>query len=198
MRLTSEGFRTILPGLIPLLMATIGRANDKAPNDAAEALHALFAAEWEYQMQREPAWASMLGDRRWNDRWEDLSLDAIRKDHEHDRGVLERLGKINRDHLTPPDQLNYDLFKKKYETDVEEVQYRWHLVPINQRGGIQTANELADALRFETTKDYEDWIARLRAFPVLMDQTIALMREGARVRMVPPKVVMQRIPAQFD
>ena len=34
-------------------------------------------------------------------------------------------------------------------------------MPINQRGGIQTLDELGDRLRFETVKDYEDWVARL-------------------------------------
>src|SRR4030095_9088052 len=95
------------------------------------------------------------------------------------------------------DQLNYDLFQKQYETNVEEHQYRWYLVPLNQREGIQTVDELADALRFQTVKDYEDWIARLRALPIYMDQTIALMREGVRTRIVQPKVVMERVPAQI-
>jgi prolyl oligopeptidase len=70
------------------------------------------------------------------------------------------------------------------------------LLPLNQQGGIQTENELADSLRFATVKDYEDWIARLRAFPTYMDQTIALMREGIKVGMAHPKVIMERVPAQ--
>jgi uncharacterized protein (DUF885 family) len=47
-------------------------------------------------------------------------------------------------------------------------------------------------------KDYDDWVARLRAFPVLMEQDIALMREGARVRVIWPRIVLERVPAQID
>jgi len=94
--------------------------------------------------------------------------------------------------------LNHDLFKRDYETNAEEYKFRWYLIPLNQRGGIQTENELADALRFETVKDYEDWIVRLRSLPVYMDQTIALMREGIKARMLLPNVIMQRIPAHID
>ena len=165
---------------------------------ASEALHRLFASTWEYRMERSPEWASALGDRRWNDRWSDASLEAIRKDHEHDLQVLAELDTIDRRQLSSDDQLNYDLFKKDYDTAVEEYSFHWYLVPLNQRGGIQTADELADSLRFGTVKDYEDWLARLRSFPALMDQTIALMREAIRERMVLPKVIMQRVPAQID
>ena len=172
---------------------------DEIPaNPVTKSLYELFAAEWDYQMERNPTWASTLGDRRWNDRWPDVSLEAIARDHQHSLEVIQKLKGIDRGALAPRDQLNYDLFERDYRIRVEEYQFRWYLVPLNQRGGIQTANELADALRFETSKDYEDWVARLRSFPAYMDQTMALMREGIRARMLLPKVVMQRVPAQID
>jgi uncharacterized protein (DUF885 family) len=71
-------------------------------------------------------------------------------------------------------------------------------MPINQRGGIQTLDELGDRLRFETVKDFDDWIARLRAFPTLMDQTIALMKEGVRAHVMWPKIVLNRVTGQID
>lgn len=163
-----------------------------------KALHDLFEREWEYDLEQSPTRASQLGDRRWNDRWPDMSLAAIEKRHEHDKQALAELAKIDRVKLSTADQLNYDLFKKNYEQDIEQHQYRLYLVPLNQRGGIQTQNELADSLRFSTLKDYEDWIARLNSFPTYMDQTIALMREGAKVRVILPRVIMERVPAQID
>ena len=166
--------------------------------DPAKELHELFASEWDYQMEQHPAWASRLGDRRWNDRWADLSLDAIEKRHRHKLEVLTRLRVMNREAFSPADQLNYDLFLKDYQDEVEGYRYRWDLIPLNQRGGIQTIDELADVLRFESLKDFEDWLARLRAFPTYMDQTIALMREGIKTRMILPKIVLDRIPTQID
>ena len=166
--------------------------------DTSKALRDLFTREWDYDMQQHPEEASTLGDRRWNDRWKDESLDAHARRHQHYQEVLERLARIDRSSLSPADQLNYDLFKKRYDDRVEGYKFHWFLLPLNQREGIQTIDDIADALRFETVKDYEDWIARLNAFSVLMDQTIALMREGIRERMVHPKVIMQRIPAQID
>jgi uncharacterized protein (DUF885 family) len=167
-------------------------------NEATKALHELFASEWDYWMEQYPTWASTLGDRRWNDRWEDLSLDAISKRHTHNIEVLAKLRGMDREALSPPDRLNYDLFLKDYKNEVEGYQYRWYLIPLNQRGGVQTADELADALRFETVKDYEDWLARLKALPTHIEQTILLMREGVKARMILPKIVLERVPAQID
>jgi uncharacterized protein (DUF885 family) len=180
---------------VVLLVAASALAQNAA---STKALHDLFDREWEYELQQNPTRASRLGDRRWNDRWPDLSLTAIKARHDHDLEVLRQLATIDRAKLSAADQLNYDLFKKDYESGIEEYQYRWYLVPLNQRGGIQTEDELADSLRFETVKDYTDWIARLNAFPVYMDQTVALMREGITTHMMLPKVIMQRIPGQID
>jgi uncharacterized protein (DUF885 family) len=167
-------------------------------NEAGKTLHELFSAEWEYLMEQHPTWASSLGDRRWNDRWDNISLDALLKRHDHNVEVLNKLAKIDRPALTLADQLNYDLFKKNYENDIERFHYRWYLLPLNQLDGVHTVNRLADALRFETLKDYEDWLARLRALPSRIDETIALMRRGIKERIIHPKIVLQRVPAQID
>ena len=168
-----------------------------AEEDAAAQLHAIFEEEWEYFLRENPDSASRRGDRRWNDRWPDVSLEAIERRHQHRKEVLERLEAIDYEALSEADKLNYTLFRRRYELEVEAHQYRWYLLPLSHRGGIQTRNALADSLRFATVKDYEDWLARLRGFPTLMDQTIALMREGIRGGMVHPKVIMDRVPAQI-
>jgi uncharacterized protein (DUF885 family) len=174
------------------------KAQESPTHETAAALHDLFASEWDYWMEQYPTWASSLGDRRWNDRWGDRSLDAIDKRQKHNVEVLAKLRAMDREALSSADRINYDLFVENYEEHVEAHQYRWYLIPLNQRGGVQTADELADALRFETVKDYEDWLARLRALPIYIQQTIALMREGMKTRMMLPKIVLERIPAQID
>ncbi len=184
--------------LLFLLSFAVVALAQASQESAGKRLHQLFDTEWDYTLEHSPEFASELGDRRWNDRWSDESLEAHAQKHQHNQQVLQQVAGIDRNQLSPADQLNYDLFKKDYETSVEGYKFRRFLVPLNQRGGIQTQDELADSLRFQTLKDYEDWIARLRSFPTLMDQTIALMREGIKERMVHPKVIMERLPAQID
>jgi len=182
-----------------LFLIALASAAFAAPAaDATKALSDFFAAEWDYTMQRNPTWASQLGDRRWNDKWEDLSPAAIEAEHRHNQDARARLRKIDRKSLSPRDQLNYDLFEHRLTQSIEGHAFRWHFLPLNQRGGLQTEDELADSLRFETLKDFEDWLARLRALPRYAEQTTDLMREGIRARIVHAKVVMARVPGQIE
>src|SRR5262249_31296721 len=117
--------------------------------------------------------------------------------HAHRQKVLAKLEAIDPDALPPDERLNYRLFRRQYEIDVEEYPFQWHLIPLNQREGIQDAGSLADVLQFTAAKDYEDWLTRMRAFPEYMDQTIELMRSGLERRMLLPKVIMARLPGQI-
>ncbi|MEY2489334.1 MAG: hypothetical protein QOC70_1276 [Verrucomicrobiota bacterium] len=197
MRLTKLFITPVAFALLPLSHSAHAQSKN-GRSDAGKTLNDFFESEWNYEMEQNPTRASSLGDRRWNDRWGDRSLEAIRKREEHTTDALARLAKIERAQLSPADQLNYDLFKKDLETEIEGAKFRAYLMPINQRGGPQTLDELGDRLRFETVKDYEDWVARLRAFPALIEQEIALMREGARTHVMWPKIVLSRVPPQID
>lgn len=163
----------------------------------SERLHAMFEEEWQYNLREYPTMASNLGDKRYNDRWTDVSLSAIARRNEHQKTLLKQVQAVDMAKLSPVDKLNLELFRRQVEVDLEEYPYQWHLVPLNQRDGIQDESSLADAMSFESVKDYEDWLARLKSFPVYMDQTIALMRAGILAKMVQPQVVMQRVPAQI-
>lgn len=187
----------VWPFVLLLVLAGRGMALQKKAS-SSRALHDLFAAAWDYDMEQRPDEASELGDRRWNDRWTDLSPEANAGRNSHNQDILAKLARIDRNGLTKTDQLNYDLFQKRYADRVEQFKYHWYLMAFNQREGPQTSDTLSDALRFDTLKDYEDWLARMRAMPAYLDQFTALLRQGMRERMVHPKVIMERIPGQLD
>lgn len=167
-------------------------------NATTKALHALFDEEWEHDLAESPVWASSTGDRRYDARWDDVSLAAQARRAAHDREVLAKIDRLPRSALSKADALSYDLFRYRYTMAVEGEPFRLYLFAVNQRGGIQTADELADELPFTTLKSYADWNARLEAFPAYMDQTLELLAEGIRTGNVHPKIAMQRIPAQID
>jgi uncharacterized protein (DUF885 family) len=182
-----------------LLLLALGSRVQAAPRaDNAKALQDLFAAAWDYDMQERPEEASEMGDRRWNDRWTDRSPEAYARRDQHNHEVLAQLAKIDRNGLNKTDQLNYDLFRKRYLDRLDNYKFHWFLMNFNQREGPQTIDDLSSSLRFETVKDYEDWLARMRAIPTHLDQVMAFLRQGIRERMVHPRIIMERIPAQID
>jgi uncharacterized protein (DUF885 family) len=164
---------------------------------AEKQLHALFEDEWEWSMRQNPTWASHLGDLRYNDRWSDESFEAITLRQRHRRAVIEKLSQIDVAELSASDTINFTLFLREYRMAHEGDRHQWYLLPLTMRGGIQDAGSTADSLRFKTIKDYQDWIARMQAFPVYMDQTLELMKAGIRQKRMHPKVVMKRVPSQI-
>ena len=166
-------------------------------NEAATALHRLFDAEWERGLRESPENAAYQGDHRFDDRWSDMSLEAIARREAADREALAALKRIDRAALTPADQLNYDTFAWLQERAVQRQRFREYLQPVGHQGGVQTADGIAEILPFATAQDYRNWIARLQALPQLVAQTTTLMQAGMEAGSMPPKVLMQRVPAQI-
>jgi len=180
-----------------MLVAFAAPPTQAQSTDATRVLHQLFDEEWERGLRENPVNASYQGDARYNDRWSDVSLTAIQASEAADRAALARIRAIDRNALSPAEQLNYDTFLWLQEKSVERQKFRTWLQPLGHQGGVQTLDGVAEVLPFATTKDYRDWLKRMDALPVLVDQTIALMREGVKAGSMPPKVLMQRVPRQI-
>ena len=109
------------------------------------------------------------------------------------------MNKIDRANLSAADQLNYDLFQKDLEKDIEGFQFPHDTCfPINQRGGIQTADELGRAAALRDGEGLRGLDRAAAGVSRAMDQKIALMREGMTARMMWPKIVLERVPAQIE
>lgn len=196
-----RSLRIHLPIALLAALFLAGCANTGAQRGHAETerLHALFEEAWERDMRESPLAATYRGDKRYNDRWSDLSMAALQASHEEDKRTLERLRDVNRAALPENEQLNYDLFEREYENRLENFEHQSYLIPLNQRGGIQTTDEsLLQVLRFESLQDYEDWLARLNGFDTYMEQTIALMQRGIEAGRTQPRNINQRILPQIE
>lgn len=178
-------------------LGSIAYAQTPPQTGAGAALHALFDREWEWEITQEPLWASYLGDRRFNHLWPDISPAALASRQAHRETVLKDLAAIPRDQLTPADRLNYDLFRHQYQMTVESFQHRQHLIRTSTLDGVQGTEFIVDSLSFKTVKDFDDWLARLDAFPAYMDQNIVLMREGMKTNVLLPKIIAERVRPQI-
>lgn len=167
------------------------------PNAATKQLHSLFDTEWELGLKEAPTFATHLGDKRYDNLWPDVSLTAIERRFQHQKAVLQQLLAISGDELSTQDKLNAALFRNQLEIDIAARPFQGFLMPLDMRGGIQDEGSVADVIAFDAVSDYENWLARIRAFPVYLNQTIDLMREGVRQKIVQPQIVMQRVPAQI-
>lgn len=175
-----------------LLFSQTGFAQNTNPQ-----LNQFFEQEWQRGLIEYPENASYNGDTRYNNVWTDLSLPAIAAREAADRAALKKLHSFDRASLSVQDQLNYDTFEWELNQNIERQAFREYLIPITHQGGVQTADGIVELLSFKTAKDYQDWLARLAALPIVIDQTIALMQEGINTGMMPPKVLMERAGKQI-
>jgi len=133
----------ILPVALAAIAATLGA---QAPsNEAGRRLHALFDREWEWELAESPLTASSLGDKRWNDRWDDLTVAALERRQKHREEVLTEIEAFPRASLSPDDQINYDVFRYQYRMTVEGFKYRSQLIRTDTYGGVQNSEQVETA-----------------------------------------------------
>ena len=180
-----------------LLAMALCAATNPALADAGEDFHALLDEVWEWRLENNPMMASRQGDRRFNTEWRDRSLAGIEQRHIDSREFLRRVYAIDKTQLSETDQLNYELFRRSLQQSVDAHQFNGHLMPFNQRGGVQNLDSNAAYLRFETASDYEDWLERMGKIDTVIEQTIEVADRGIDKEMVLPRVLMERIPDQI-
>jgi uncharacterized protein (DUF885 family) len=184
-----------------LLPATVAAAaNQPADLEARrKALNDLLHEQWEYTMRTNPIYASILGDKRYNDKLDDFSQKAIDDNLEQTRRFLDRFEAIDTTRFPEQEVLNKQLMVRDLAMTLEGARFKPWEMPVNQFGGIHIdAPQLVSVLSFESVKDYEDYITRLKLLPVLFDQTTEQMRKGMAAGLMPPKILLEKVVTQAN
>lgn len=174
-----------------LLILTLAALPLAAADEAAR-LHALFDRAWEAQLRADPLFATSVGRHEYGHLLPAASPADLERLHNQAKAILAELSAIDRSKLGPSDRVNYDMFRRQFEDSVASYVLGDYQLPINADSGFHTGfSRLPKDVPLATTKDYENYIARLRAWPRYVSEQIGHMRTGLKRGMTIPRVTLE-------
>src|SRR5438309_908536 len=166
--------------------------------EAVTQLNQLYDDYWEFVLKEYPLSATYLGDHRYDSVLEDASEAAFHRRVTQSKKFLDQLRSFRKP-SSKPNLLNYELFERELEDNLESAKFRPYLTPMTQQSGLQIdIPELITYHPFGSIQDFESFSSRLQAFPRLVGQIIQSMRTGTRAHIVLAKVTAEKIIPQLE
>ena len=153
---------------------------------------------WETALERSPYFASLLGDKRYDDKVSSNSVADFYDNRDYEEYVLKVLDSINSDNLSEENQLNYRLLKLDYEVSLEGRKYPSFYMRLNQRGGVQDYYDYGNRLNFTTESDYLNWFERVKGYTQNVKNSLINNREGLSKGYTQPRLVTEGVVSQIE
>ncbi|HAV4457176.1 TPA: DUF885 family protein [Acinetobacter baumannii] len=181
---------------------TIEKSQSKQKSDVSirvKALNQLLQEQWEYTLKNSPETATVLGDLRYNDRWTEFSKTQIEKDKKSTQNFLKRFEAIDSTGFSATDQLNKDLMIYQLKETLKNYDLKLYEMPFNQMWGLHLQFPgFISSIPFDNTKQYQDYISRLKQIPLILDQGIQLAKQGQKDGLMPPKYLIEKVAKQIN
>jgi uncharacterized protein (DUF885 family) len=160
-------------------------------------LQSLFDEEWQYELRSDPETATSLGDKRYNDRLSDHSLQFHQSDVETKRKFLAQFEAIDPAGLSVQDALSRDLMIRNLREEIEEAQFKPWEMPVNQMDGPHlNFLELLSLTPFNDVRDYDNYVSRLHQIPRMFEQVTSNMRQGMQDHLMPPRYLLEKVTVE--
>ncbi len=178
-----------------------------ATQTEGQRLAALFAADDEASLKRNPLNALFRGDMRYADRFGDfISDEYFANERKAAEANLENLKTIDREKLNATDKIAYDVFKQSQVDALKglskEIMDLTVVRPLNHFFGFHTFYPTfasgQGAAPFKTVEDYENNLKRHKEFIVLMDRSIDRFRQGMASGVFETKMTITNVVDQLN
>src|SRR5438067_7671110 len=160
---------------------------------------ALLEEFYQTDLKNNPERATAYGDYRYNALLAQYSLAEIARQHAESDDFLKRLQAIPTDGMSDKDLLSHQVLERQLEREDVNYSLKNHEMPVNQQNGVHT--RLADlplSVPFDSVQHYQDYISRLHQIPRVLEETTEVMRQGLKDGLMPPKIVLEKLPGQCD
>jgi uncharacterized protein (DUF885 family) len=161
--------------------------------------NALFEEFYQTELKNSPERATAYGDYRYNSQLAQYSLAEIARQHAEADDFLARLKAIPTDVTSDKDLLSHRILEHQLEREDVNYALKNYEMPVNQQNGVHTRlADLPNAVPFDSVAHYQDYISRLHQIPRVLEQTTEVMRQGQKDGLMPPKLVLDKLPGQCD
>ena len=200
----------LLRGLSSLVMVcclSLGVLNAQAQTEApapatsvaarSKALSTLLAEIWQDRLKHSPEFASLIGDKRYNDQLTDYSAKEVNASLQRGLDYIQRLGAIDTTGLTDQEKLSSELMLRSLIDAQQGAKFKEWEMPVSPIFGFQTTlADLVGQLSFDSVKDYDDYIERLKKVPAQFSQVMTNLQLGVDEGRMPPKESLEKALVQ--
>ena len=166
------------------------------PNAAVNDLADRF---WEGVLERDPMWATILGDEQFDERWPDLGPDGRAAEEAAFRSTLEEAEAIPADALDPEQTITRDLLILVSGNHLEALAQKQYQLAVDHMSGPQVwPAEIAQYQPADTDERVERLLTRYRAYPEMVEQYIGTLSEGVADGRTAATVPVRRAIEQID
>jgi uncharacterized protein (DUF885 family) len=171
-----------------------------APEGDAERARALADRFWEEILEREPVFATAIGDDRYDDRLPDVGESARSLAETRSRAALGELATLDRTSLDATLRTTLDVLEAIATQMQEAVALRTDRLYMANHfvGPGVLLGDLASVQRTDSPERLDRYEARLRGFPAYLEACAEILREGFATGVVSPRVVVERAIAQLE
>jgi uncharacterized protein (DUF885 family) len=154
---------------------------------------------WDSVMEAYPSFATLLGDRRFDDRIEDVSAEAERQLQSRWVGLLDRVDALDPAGLEPADHVTRSLLRVELANGIEGLDLRLTELASDQMTGIH-ADMLTNApqINAPTPESAAALVERHRRIGTLLDQAVERFRAGLAAGRTPARLAIERSVHQLD
>jgi len=179
-------------------LASSARGKDAQSLDARrQQLSKLIADEWEYELRESPELATVIGDYRYNDRWSDGSLPHVAQTKKDLQSWLARFEAIDISGFPEQEKLNQSLMVRDLKLRIEGIDLKNYEMPVDQFYGVHLLlPQFVALVPFDSTRHYEDYLARLHKVPQVLDEIIEVLKQGEKDRLMPPRFLLEKTVTQ--
>ena len=157
-----------------------------------------LATQWNKNLEDSPIFASLLGDKRFNQNITPNDLDYYQSRIIKLQDKKEKLKTFDFNKLNSDNKLNYKLLDLNLDNSLEASNYPSYYMSLNQRGGVQSYYETGDRLVYSSRSDYEDWLIRLSKYSDNINNTTNNLKEGLSKGYTQPKLITKQVITQID
>jgi len=163
-----------------------------------QSIDTFFKDTFEEMLRMNPEFATTIGRHEYDDHWTDWSKPGRDQRRQFFETRLAALKRFPTADLSPSNRQTVRLVLYDFQSRLDAMDLEEYIVRVGQLYGFHNrVYMIVDRMPARTVHDYENIIARLRAVPTYIDQSLEMLNEAIERKMMQSQTVTLKVTQQI-